>query len=477
MKITPLEGWILEQIGANGRDSSRERIEACRLERLRRTVDWAKSRSPFYRERLGNVSGRDLVCLEDIKGLGFTTAEDIRRQPLQFLCVSQSEVSRVVTLRTSGTTGDPKRIFFTAEDQERTIDFFHHGMATLAGAGDRVLILLPGVLPGSVGDLLAKGLERLGAAGVPHGLVREPSQTLDVMGRERIDVLVGIPAQVLRLARLSGGKAAPERVLLSVDNVPDAVVKELRRIWGCEVYTHYGMTEMGFGGGVECEAKNGYHLREADLYIEIVDPGTGSPALEGELGEVVFTTLTRRAMPLIRYRTGDVSRFVPESCPCGTVLKTLARVRNRLSSICPMAYGGSLSMADLDEAVFPVEMVLDFSASLTRERGLDRLRIEALVIGDGNRQTVAAIEEALGAVPVIRSALLGGALAFDVTLVPEGQATAGGAAKRVLVDLRDKKRFESDCAPVGRLQDDSLCCKSRNSDGRGPPRKRAWPIP
>jgi phenylacetate-coenzyme A ligase PaaK-like adenylate-forming protein len=445
MKITPLEGWILERIGARGRDLSRERIEDCQLGRLRQTIDWAKSRSPFYRERLGNVSGRDFLCLEDFAGFPFTTAEDIRRQPLRFLCVSQSEVSRVVTLQTSGTTGEPKRIFFTAEDQERTIDFFHHGMSTLAGAGDRILILLPGALPGSVGDLLAKGLERLGAVGVPHGFVREPFHTLEVMGRERIDVLVGIPAQVLGLARLSGGKAAPKSVLLSVDHVPDAVSKELRRIWGCEVHTHYGMTEMGFGGGVECEARNGYHLREADLYVEIVDPGTGSPALEGELGEVVFTTLTRRAMPLIRYRTGDLSRFVPDACPCGTVLKTLARVRNRLRSIRPMAHGGSLSMADLDEAVFAVERVLDFSASLTREQGLDRLRIEAQVMGAGNRQAVAAIEEALSAVPVIRSELRGGALALDVSLPPEGRAAAGGAAKRVLVDLRDKNTLENDC--------------------------------
>ncbi len=203
MKITPLEGWISEHIGANGAGLSRERIEAYQLGRLRETIDWAKARSPFYRERLASVSGRDLGRLEDlIARFPFTTAEDIRRQPLRFLCVSQSEVSRVVTLQTSGTTGDPKRIFFTADDQERTIDFFHHGMSTLAGPGDRILILLPGALPGSVGDLLVKGLERLGAVGVPHGLVREASQTLDVMEKERIDTLVGIPTQVLGLGKI-----------------------------------------------------------------------------------------------------------------------------------------------------------------------------------------------------------------------------------------------------------------------------------
>ena len=78
--------------------------------------------------------------------------------------------------------------------------------------------------------------------------------------------------------------------------------------------------------------RQGYHLRETDLYVEIVDPETGNPVLDGEPGEVVFTTLTRRGMPLIRYPTGDVSRFLPDPCPCGTVLKTLERIRNRLGS-------------------------------------------------------------------------------------------------------------------------------------------------
>ena len=91
------------------------------------------------------------------------------------------------------------------------------------------------------------------------------------------------------------------------------------------------MTEMGLGGGVECQARRGYHLREADLYFEIVHPQTGEPVTEGETGEIVFTTLTRQGMPLIRYRTGDLSRFIPGQCPCGTTLRTLEKVTRRLS--------------------------------------------------------------------------------------------------------------------------------------------------
>jgi phenylacetate-coenzyme A ligase PaaK-like adenylate-forming protein len=432
VKITPLEEWIAGHVGVNGSDLNRERIEDYQLGMLRETIDWAKTRSPFYREHLARNSARDIVCREDLAKLPFTTAEDIGRRPFGFLCVSQSEVSRVVTIQTSGTTGEPKRIFFTSDDQERTIDFFHYGMSALVGSGDRVLVLFPGDLPGSVGDLLVKGLKRLGAVGIPHGPVRDPFQTLDVMERESIQTLVGVPTQVLGLARMSGGKAAPRNVLLSADHVPDAVAKELRRIWGCEVFSHYGMTEMGFGGGVECEGHEGYHLREADLYIEIVDPVTGHPVPEGELGEVAFTTLGRHGMPLIRYRTGDLSRFLRKPCPCGTVLMTLERVKNRLRSIRFLTSGGSMSMADLDEAIFPIEGVLDFSASLNCEQTMDwlRIRVQAADLDCGN--TIAAVEEAVNGLPVIRSAVSAGTLALSVSLLPEGQPIPMGTAKRAI---------------------------------------------
>jgi phenylacetate-coenzyme A ligase PaaK-like adenylate-forming protein len=145
-------------------------------------------------------------------------------------------------------------------------------------------------------------------------------------------------------------------------------------------------------------------------------------------------------MPLIRYRTGDLSRFVPDGCPCGTLLKTMERIRTRLHSIRPIAQGERLSMADLDEAVFPVENLMDFSASLTGRQGIDYLRIEAQAAGDVNAQTVAAIKKALCAVPAIRSALRDGSLSLDVSLLPQGRNPLSGDSKRVLLDLRDEER-------------------------------------
>ena len=241
-----------------------------------------------------------------------------------------------------------------------------------------------------------------------YGLVQNFSHALEVMAKESIDVLVGIPVQVRALARHSGGAAAPHSVLLSTDHVPDAIRRELQRIWGCEVYTHYGMTEMGFGGGVECQAKHGYHLREADLYVEIINPATGVQLKDGETGEVVFTTLTRRGMPLIRYRTGDLSRFLLEPCPCGTVLKTMECLKRRLEDRVELAPGRILTMTDLDEVLFRIGDLVDFSAAFIREEDLNRLSISTTMLeGNSRGRTTEDVERALHSIPALRSAVLG----------------------------------------------------------------------
>jgi phenylacetate-coenzyme A ligase PaaK-like adenylate-forming protein len=101
---------------------------------------------------------------------------------------------------------------------------------------------------------------------------------------------------------------------------------EISRAWGCQVYQQCGTPEMCPGAGVQCRVRDGFHLREADLYIEIVDPNTAQPIANGTCGEVVVTTLTREAMPLVRFRTGHRASVMPAPCPCGTVLRRISPI-------------------------------------------------------------------------------------------------------------------------------------------------------
>lgn len=419
VKISPLEAWIAQRIGLDGHALTRDHINRYQVRKLQETLSLALNRSPFYRKLLQGGATDQLARLTDLQRLPFTTPEDIRQQGQRFLCVSQSDISRVVTLDSSGTTGPAKRVYFTPSDQKSTINFFQHGMAALVEHGDRVLILLPGERPGSVGDLLATALRRLGVEPVPFGLVCNVSEVLHVMEKKKVNTLVGIPVQVLALARYADQIAhKPFRlksVLLSTDHVPLSIVRTLEQLWKCQVFEHYGMTEMGLGGGTGCAAHAGYHLHEADFYIEIVDPLTGSPLPEGQEGEVVVTTLTRQGMPLIRYRTGDLSHVLPERCPCGSIVRRLGRITKRKNndSLCG---DHRLTIADLDEALFAMDEIVSFTA--TNELAeKSTLTIDVSAIRKPAKQIETICYNAIHTIPSIAKAITTGQLSvkFNVS--------------------------------------------------------------
>ena len=301
MDKTPLEQWIAEKIGG---PLTATALRNYQMEKLRETLSLVLSKSRFYQKQFARINPAAIKSPADFSALPFTFPEHLSARPEDFLCVSPKEVSRIVTLTTSGTTGSPKRVFFTEEDQELTVDFFHRGMTTLTDTSDRVMIFMPGATPGSVGDLLTRGLARFGCKGIVYGPIRDYNDAFRTLAEEKSTAIVGIPSQVLALARMQGadpsGRTGIRNVLLSADYVPETASSYLTRAWGCRVFGHYGMTETGLGGGVECAALDGYHMREADLYYEIVDPETGRSVPDGTFGEVVFTTLTRKGMPLVR---------------------------------------------------------------------------------------------------------------------------------------------------------------------------------
>jgi phenylacetate-CoA ligase len=438
IKKTPLDAWISGKIGAEKGKLTRQAIELYQLQKLRETIRLAYSRSQFYRNFLKGIAEKEITCLSDLMSFPFTTAEDIREHSLQLLCVSQDEIGRVVTLETSGTTGKSKRIYFTPADQELTIDFFQQGMSTLAEAGDRVMILLPCEREGSVGDLLATALARLSVRSVRQGIVRNILETLNIMHKEKVNSMVGVPVQVLALARYADAVNIPinlKSVLLSTDYTPAVIVRELEHLCGCRVFEHYGMTEMGLGGGVECEAHCGYHLRESDLFFEIVD-STGNLVSEGQEGEVVFTTLTRQGMPLIRYRTGDVSRFLPGPCKCGTVIRRLDRITRRKNNWVSLSENQHFNMSDLDEAIFAMPGVIDYTVSVNNARKATLLNIEAVTVDRPDQIIESALAGALDAVEPICETRRDGKLKVIVkTIQCDGTLSTGTGKRKIMESL------------------------------------------
>ena len=319
------------------------------------TLSYAGLKSPFYRRRIPE----NISLMKEFRRLPFSTPEDIRKNPEEFLCVPPKDVARIITLGTSGSTGGPKRLFFTEKDLLRTADFFEIGIQYLVKPGWRMTVYMEGPGRVSVGGLLKEGLFRIHSEVRVHGLIRDVDAAAE--DGADADAFVGVPGQMHVLA-MAHPELRPKSVLLSADYVPESVKSFLEETWHCRVFTHWGMTETGYGGGVQCGAREGYHLRTGDLFIEVINPDTGENVPLGSWGELVLTTFHREAMPLIRYRTGDIGRLLPGKCGCGSLIPRLDKVQGRLQNVIRPSRGGILTVHLLDEILLGMEEVQDYSA-------------------------------------------------------------------------------------------------------------------
>lgn len=363
MSVTPLEKWIMEDASISNRDS----LEKYQADKIKEIIDYVKNNSSFYKEHFRNICTAGISSLRDIESVPFTYPEDIAGFPGRFLCVPQKYVKRIVTLKTSGTSGTEKRIFFTEQDLGMTVDFFTHGFKAMLDERDRVMIMMPGNTYGSVGRIIKNSLDRLNVRSFIYGALKNPDDAAGFIAENNINALVALPVQAMNLSRIKKGIFLRHirKLMLSADYVPEILIKKLKSEYGCQVFTHYGLTEAGYGCAVECGLQNGYHIRENDIYLEIVNPETGKVLKDGSWGEIAITTLKRQAMPLIRYRTGDWGCFETHGCRCGTFLKTLKRSRGRIGNRLCFEGGRHINMNELDEVIFAYDSVLDYNMEIS----------------------------------------------------------------------------------------------------------------
>lgn len=345
MKKTRLDNWICETESLPV--LTREGLDALQLRRLNETLARLKARGGVYAkypEKLDN--------LKQLETLPFTTAAMLGENPGAYLLTSQSEVSRVISGATSGTTGPAKRVFYTERDTEHTVGFFAAGIGEMLSPGEKCLIAFPFSGPFGLGDLIARAVERLGGIPVRAGFGQSWRDLSALVAETQPETYIGFPVYLLGLTRMYGQSLPIRRALVSGDACPKGVMDTLERVLGSKLYPHYGSRECGLGGAVTCPAFEGMHLRENHIIPEIID-SDGHVLPEGQYGELVITTIGLEAMPLIRYRTGDYTRILPP-CPCGGVTRRIDTVSRR---------EGEISMEALDSVLFPLETLIDYRAS------------------------------------------------------------------------------------------------------------------
>ena len=348
-----LENWIAGKIGSSMPITKKE-LANYQLRKINELLEYL-DKSSFYRKRLEGVSS--LITLEDIQKLPFTTVDDIITSGTRMVCVSQDNIKKLVTLFTSGTTAKEKRIFFTEEDILSVVDFFHYGLSQFVVKGDKVLVLMPSEQNYSVGNIIKRGVSNIGANIIPHGPVKD----LNIAYKNLLDAdsIIGTPIQVLALSRYLKNKKIEKNfkgVLVSADNGSSLIYREIEKNFGCKVYNHYGITEAGLGGAVDCTFHQGLHPREADLYFEIIDPETGCVLEDGQnLGGRLFLLPLQDKLCLFYV----IERLLSSPCSCHSSFNKLDELRGRLDEL-KHPISQLFALKEMDNCLFGFDSLIDY---------------------------------------------------------------------------------------------------------------------
>ncbi len=320
------------------------------------------TKSPFYRELYKGIDLEGIDTLEGFRKLPFISQDDIDKSEA-LLTVPPSEISRIVTLSTSGTKRK-KRILFGEVDLESTVNFFARGMSELVTRGDSVTVFMRDG-ENTIASLLREGLAEIGVSCMSCWEIEDLHQAY--IAAKEAAAIVAQPAFARALCMLYPN-LRPRSVLLSADYIPLSTVKKIEEIWQTKVYSHYGLTETGYGFAVDCRCQDGMHMRDGEFLVEIIDPITNLPVENGGRGEIVLTTLSSRAMPLIRYKTGDEGYIIEGVCKCGVTAPRLSHVKGRMYKYREMDHKTVL-LIEIEEALGGLDII--FFEALLKEGCLE----------------------------------------------------------------------------------------------------------
>lgn len=362
---------------------SRAEIEALQLERLKKTVAQCMN-SPFYRKRFAehHITPADIRSLDDLQKIPFTTKQDLRdNYPFGLAAVPMEQVVRLHS--SSGTTGTPTVILHTQKDLDEW-----------ANAVARCLYMV-GLRPGDIfqnssgygmftGGLgFQYGAERLGMLTVPAaaGNTKRQIKFITDFGTTALHAIPSYAGRLYEVMEEMG--IDPKRdtklhtLIIGAEPHSEKQRRRIEDMLGVKAYNSFGMSEMcGPGVAFECKEQNGLHIWEDYYIVEIVDPQTLEPVPQGEVGELVLTTINREAMPLLRYRTRDLTRILPGECPCGRHHIRLDRMKGRSDDMMILK-GVNIFPIQIETILMQfAELGNDYLITLTNEEANDLMTVE-----------------------------------------------------------------------------------------------------
>ncbi len=416
-------------------------LEEIQLYRLQKMVQRVYENVPFYRQKMDEqkISPEHIRSLKDIKNLPFTVKTDLRdTYPFGLFASPMNEIVRLHA--SSGTTGKPIVVAYTKED----IDVWCNAMVrSLSACGvDRGDIVQNaygyGLFTGGLG--FHYGAETLGATVIPISGGNTDRQIM-IMKDFNVTVICCTPSYFIHIIERAGElgidlKSLPLRIgIFGAEPWSEAMRQYIEREANIKAFDIYGLSEIiGPGVGNECICQNGLHIFEDHFYPEIIDPETLEPVPEGEEGELVFTTLSKKAMPMIRYRTRDITAFYSEPCPCGRTIRKIKKISRRSDDMF-IIRGVNVFPSQIETALLAVEgSTPHYQIKLTRDHGLDQMEIQIEVTNEMFSDRISELEKLQEKFVQSIERIIN--IRANVRLVePHSIPRSEGKAKRV-VDLR-----------------------------------------
>ncbi len=418
----------------------RSELEELQLRRLKRTLEQVYRNVPFYHNRMAEagITPQDINSLKDIEKLPFTRKADLRdNYPFGLFAVPREEIVRVHA--SSGTTGKPTVVGYTKKDIETWSDMMARDFVMVGVTKKDIFqnAVNYGFFTGGLG--VHYGIERMGAMAVPSGTGNTERQ-LEIMADFGVTVVHCTPSYALYLAETAKAKGFMERLKLRIgcfgaEPWSEEARQELEAAFNIKAYDSYGLSEM-FGPGVafECQEQDGLHIWEDHFLVEIIDKD-GNPCAPGERGELVLTSLTKEAMPLIRYKTGDVTYLLEDSCNCGRVSRRVHRFLGRADDML-VVRGINVFPSQIEDVLLSIPEIGDYFQVIVdrKHHGLDELTIQVEMKDEAFTGEIAdlarlqkKVEERLKAVLNLRS---------KVELVEKGTIPRTSGKSKKIVDLR-----------------------------------------
>ncbi|MDO8848446.1 MAG: phenylacetate--CoA ligase [Coriobacteriia bacterium] len=421
---------------------ARPDLEALQLERLNALLARVYANVPTYRAKFDQAGVAPVVSgLEGLADLPFTVKDDLRQAyPYGMFAVPQSEIVRVHS--SSGTTGQITVVGYTAADISNWADLMARTIASAGGTADDIVQIAYGygLFTGGLGAHY--GAERLGATAIPisGGNTKRQVQVLKDFGTT---ILACTPSYALLIGETATEMGIDIRELpiragiFGAEPWSESMRTQIEEILGLKAIDIYGLSEvMGPGVAAECTEQHGLHVNEDHFIIEILDPETLRPVPDGEQGEVVFTTITKQGIPLVRYRTRDISRIVTGECACGRTFRRMERITGRTDDML-IIRGVNVYPSQIEQVLVGIPGVAPhYQVVLSKRGSMDHVEVHVEVGHDVSFDEVKTLERLRNRVAAeIASSL---AVNLAVKLVePKSIQRSEGKAKRV-VDLRNE---------------------------------------